>query len=358
MITNFGVEMKAIIHHKNTLRFLLHIFFWISYYFVCLMLTAYTSASGKRDVLLVLTSLPLDIVITYVHLYWLLPKLLLKKKFGLFMILFIAIFIAVIIFNRAFYTFVQYPLFYRDPLPSTYKFWNLASMLYAGIFIYAIVFLAISIKMLKYWLISQQQRSELEIKNKESEIMLLRMQINPHFLFNTLNNINALINTNKNHASNSLVKLSEIMRYMLYEANVEKVELEKEIDYLLNYIELQKLRLVNPEIVELDIHVEAQGKKIAPMILIPFVENAFKHLDKENKEGKLQFELMANRKQLIFKASNLVSTRTKAKKMDTQGGIGLTNVKRRLELIYKDRFDLQIENDNKLFRVKLIIDEL
>ena len=345
------------INKKNIFRIIQHVLFWTAYLF----LNAYANGSSKEKFsftfLQTAFSSSTEIMAAYFHLYFLVPHYLLKKKYNQFIILFLITFIIVVIYARLAFVYFQYPLFYNTPLPESFKFWNIREMAFCGIYVYSVVFFACSIKLLKHWMQSQQQRSELEIRNREGEIALLRMQVNPHFLFNTLNNIHALININKDKASDALVMLSDIMRYMLYDTNTNKVPLENEIRYMESFIELQKLRLINPQIIDFTIEGSVGGKLIAPMILIPFVENAFKHADKQSSFNKIHIKIKVDKDMLLFESSNAIAGLPN-NQINRSSGIGMQNVKRRLELIYPDNHELQIKQENNLYIVQLIIKEL
>jgi two-component system, LytTR family, sensor kinase len=345
------------INKKKLFRIIQHVLFWTAYLF----LNAYANGSSKEKfsftLLQTITSSTTEIIVAYFHLYCLVPLYLLKKRYKQFIILFLITFIIVVIYARFAFVYIQYPLFYNTPLPASFQFWNLRALAFCGIYVYSVVFFACSIKLLKHWIQSQQQRNELEIRNREGEIALLRMQVNPHFLFNTLNNIHALININKDKASDALVMLSDIMRYMLYDTNTNKVPLENEIQYIQSFIELQKLRLINPHIVEFSIEGIINGKLIAPMILIPFIENAFKHADKQNVFNKIHIKIIVNKDALLFESSNIIAEKN-VNHISKSGGVGLLNVKRRLELIYPGKHELQIKQENNLFIVQLIIKDI
>lgn len=197
-----------------------------------------------------------------------------------------------------------------------------------------------------------QEKADLETQNFKSEVSLLKNQLNPHFLFNTLNNIDSLITDNKENASLALNKLSEIMRYMVYESEKEAVPLADEINYIKNYVSLQKLRVKNEKIIKLDIFGENDGKLIAPMIFISFVENAFKHSSlKDKEESGIEIKIEAKENSVSFNCSNKIASIEK----DKSSGVGLELVKKRLELIYKKRHTLEINNTNGSFVVSLDI---
>lgn len=194
----------------------------------------------------------------------------------------------------------------------------------------------------------------LEKENMASNLAMLKFQINPHFLFNTLHNIDTLIHKNQDKASKSLIKLSDIMRYMLHDAKSELVELEKEIEHLQNYLSLEQLRLKNEKFLNYSINGNPRGINIAPMIMIPFVENAFKHSVDSNIENGITIHVTIEKNTFNFKCENYFDTSDTDK--DNAHGIGLDTVKKRLNLIYKDMYDLSIRSNNSIFKVDLKIE--
>jgi two-component system, LytTR family, sensor kinase len=222
-------------------------------------------------------------------------------------------------------------------------------------FIYAIY--ALLIKLAIDWLESQKLRNELITQTQASELALLRSQVNPHFLFNTLNNIYSLVYKKSDDAPEAVMKLSAIMRYMLYDAISEKVPLEKEVEYLQSFIELQNLRLKQKDFVEMNIQGDMTGRIIAPMLLIPFVENAFKHGSRSVTNPGIIIHLFVEPGQLHFEITSYLRKNTSAT-VDKAGGVGLNNTIRRLQLIYPDKHHLDIIHGDDTFTVKLIIEDL
>lgn len=199
---------------------------------------------------------------------------------------------------------------------------------------------------------ARQLKTELSTQNKISEMALLKAQINPHFLFNTLNNIYSLIYQKSNEAPSAIMKLSELMRYMVYETNADKVPLEKEINYLKSYIELQLLRLKNKDFVAFTVEGNIYGKTIAPMLLIPFVENAFKHGDKKSENPGIVIHLVMEDEKMSFDVVNFFQQNGTMNKDET-GGIGVLNVKRRLELIHPNSHSLNVSKTETQYNVHL-----
>ncbi len=204
------------------------------------------------------------------------------------------------------------------------------------------------------WYENQKLQADFINQKQISELALLRSQVNPHFFFNTLNNIYSLVYQKSDDAPEAVMKLSSIMRYMLYDATTDKVLLEKEIEYLKSFIELEKLRLRNKDFVSLEIKGSAEGLTIAPMLLIPFVENAFKHASRTVPAPGIIVSLDVKPDMVSFEVKNFIRKNQLAPK-DQQGGIGLNNIRRRLELLYPQKYSLDINSGEDMFTVKLII---
>ena len=201
---------------------------------------------------------------------------------------------------------------------------------------------------------TQKLRDELINQRQAGELALLRSQVNPHFLFNTLNNIYSLVYNKSDDAAEAVMKFSSIMRYVLAEAPNEKVLLDKEIEYLKSYIELQKLRYRQPGIVKFEFQGVTEGITIAPMLLIPFIENAFKHGNKEKMPAVL-ISLKTGEKVMKFEVINYTG-KSRKHAVDHISGIELSNIKRRLELIYPDKHELQMVKEDGQNKVNLVVD--
>jgi len=203
------------------------------------------------------------------------------------------------------------------------------------------------------WFDTQKFKDELIKERQASEIALLRSQINPHFLFNTLNNIYSLVYNKSDEAPEAVMKLSSIMRYMLYDSNTDLVAVNKEVEYMNSFIELQQLRITQKGFVEIKVNGSMEKRTIVPMLLIPFVENAFKHGDKNHEPGiTIQLNLEAER--LVFTVANYLKHNNHVTTEDT-GGFGLENIKRRLGLLYPGKHELTINKSEDKFKIELII---
>ncbi len=202
------------------------------------------------------------------------------------------------------------------------------------------------------WFSNERIQRNLESEKKDMELQFLKSQLNPHFLFNSLNNIYSLAYQKSDKTADAILKLSEIMRYMIYESNDSWVQLNKEVEYVQSFVELQKLRFKDGAAVEIKINGEIDGQKIVPLILISFVENAFKHGVANDQEDPIRINIIANQKILHFSVSNKKSKTNK----DAMGGVGLNNVERRLQLLYPDRYKLNIVNSATHYTTELMLD--
>ena len=227
----------------------------------------------------------------------------------------------------------------------TFSAYYTASLLTSTFF----VFISTAFKFSSDWFLNEKVKKNLEKEKLEAELAFLKSQINPHFLFNSLNNIYSLAYQRSDKTPEAVLKLSEIMRYMLQESNEEKVDLGKELRYLDNYIELQKLRFKNEAYVQMDIQGDSSGKKIAPLILIAFVENAFKHGIASDPASPIKIAIKISEGNLHFTVLNKKSPHNK----DLTSGIGLNNVKRRLDLLYPKKYYLNINDRDSTYYSEL-----
>lgn len=209
--------------------------------------------------------------------------------------------------------------------------------------LYAVIFYLIRLSFYK-----ELQQKELLLQNRQGELSFLRSQVNPHFLFNSLNNIYALVYEGSPQALQAISGLSELLRYMLYDTN-EKVPLDKELEYIKKYIGLQKLRFEHEIKSDLQISGKTGEVQIPPLLLVPFIENAFKHGDFSAPGEGFNAIVSCTANNLYFYCRNKKGRGEK----DAGGGIGLTNIRRRLELLYPGRHVLEIQDDNDYFTVNV-----
>lgn len=295
----------------------------------------------------------------YFNLYFLIPRFLEKGLYIKYLfLLLITILVTAALIVPGYYvsagwsdlTFEE--LYNRDP--RNFMFFFQINTLPSTV---ASITLGMSVKLAKNWVQAKRREQALEKEKLETELKFLKSQINPHFLFNTINSIFVLIHKNPQMASESLAKFSDLLRYQLYECNEHEIPLEQELTYLENFIELQKLRQ-DHNYIELSVNIKEQHSgnlSIAPFVLMPFIENAFKHVSQQkDKPNWIRMNLRFDQDQLQFNISNSVSNQIHASSglMESKG-IGLKNVQRRLDLMYPGNYKLSIQQDDEKFRVNL-----
>jgi len=231
--------------------------------------------------------------------------------------------------------------------------WSIFNFTYIFSQLSIALFLGLGLRSIFDLVYQRNIQKKLEQQNLKTELALLRTQLNPHFLFNSLHNIDTLIKKDPDQASEQLLKLSDIMRYMLYDSNVDQIALQKEVEHIENFISLQELRLKDQSVIEFKKTGDFQSVNIAPMMLISFVENIFKHYKPNGVENKIIIRLEVLNGHLEFYCFNPYEV-TDTNKDKTQG-IGLDTVKRRLELIYPHKYSLKINDKNNTFEVDLKI---
>jgi len=222
--------------------------------------------------------------------------------------------------------------------------------------IFVLLFLSIavstSIKITGKWYSNEKERKEMENQKLSAELSLLKSQINPHFFFNTLNSIYSLAIQKSSKTPEAIVKLSELMRYIIYEADKNLVPLKKELEYIRNFVELQKLRIMSNVKITYNIEGIYSDIMIEPLLFLPFIENAFKHgLDyTKDCEIKIKFAITQNR--LVFTVENPLVQQSKMQSSESSGK-GLANTKKRLQLLYADNHELKVNQIDDLFIVEL-----
>jgi LytS/YehU family sensor histidine kinase len=299
--------------------------------------------------------LPITMLTTYLLLYYLIPKYLLKRNYLGFIAR--ALFAALVSFylgTMAIFTMLFFFIYGDGPKmdPSTVDIYFLA------VGMYFVILLGVVIKIFKLWYEKQQVERILEKEKLQAELNMLKSQIHPHFLFNTLNNIYSLALQKSDAAPEMLVKLSEILHYILYECNGPFVPLKKEVTLLSNYVELEKIRY--SQRLELDwlVPESLPQFELAPMILLPFVENAFKHgASKTRSKAFVKIELDIQERNLDFKVINSKPVIKHSEKVTVKHGLGLNNVKQRLELIYPGKHRLDIHDTETQFAIHLVIEK-
>ncbi|MDV7187647.1 histidine kinase [Lutibacter sp. TH_r2] len=347
---------------KNTiLKYLLticgHLLFWIVIYYFYAYFLGYGSSNTKYVNQFSGFLMPVTILISYFLIYYLIPNYLLTKKYKYFILYCIYTFIIsiyVIILS------ILYGLLYSEgykevgtvPLTKTLPF------IILGVYFVVLIIVSFSLIMHNYKSIVSNENLkskilETQLQIKDQELRFLKMQIHPHFLFNSLNTIYGFALNKKDEAPEMILKLSNLLDYILYQIEKPQVLLMDEINHLLDYVSLEKMRFHDTLEVETTINITDKTVQIAPMLLIPFVENAFKHGDIVNGSLKVKIDIKTEGDQLFFKIEN-----TSIKENKTNNGIGLENIEKRLEMLYANSHILETNQTEKYFKVKLTIDNL
>lgn len=291
----------------------------------------------------------INIIVFYINYLYLLPRFLTRKRYFeyVFTILFLLAASAFVKYGMALH-FGEVILHRhaKSGSPLSFQEYYSAALAVSAFF----VFLSAGVRFAVDWFSNEKLRKDLENEKLAAELAFLRSQINPHFLFNSLNNIYSLAYQKSEKAPEAILKLSGIMRYMLNESNEHVVAISEEIGYLKNYIQLQKLRFKDGGSLEFDLQGEDYSRqKIAPFVLIALVENAFKHGDCSDAENPVKICCTISPGTLLFKVSNKISEFSK----DREPGTGLNNLKRRLDLLYRDKYSLEIVNNGSIYYCEL-----
>ena len=346
--------LKQIKIGKLLFRCAIHILFWLVVYFFYNYFLGYGSENIDYVTRFSLFLMPVTIVVSYVFLLYLIPRFLLVNKQGLFILY--SIYTLIIS-----YFFISISILYGSILLNHLRVDSSSPLTKTFLFIvlgvYFVVFIAITIGLLMNNYKSLVKNEDLknkilqtQLQLKEQELKMLKMQIHPHFLFNSLNTIYGFALKKADEAPEMILKLSNLLDYILYQIEKPTVSLENEINHLEDYISLEKLRFHDSLEVSFLKEDKISDIYIAPMLLIPFVENSFKHgaiID-----GCLQIAIAVKREKeiLIFEVENSVLENT-----NSTNGIGLENITKRLKMLYPNAYTLEIKQINKLFKVQLTI---
>jgi sensor histidine kinase YesM len=300
--------------------------------------------------------LPTHLVATYLVMYWVIPRHLLRGRYGLALASMVGITVFTGLFSCLLAEYGIVP--FRRSLGLAQPYNTLMAGFMAGLRgANTVAGFAAAIKLTKYWYHKNQLTQQLEKEKLTAELQLLKAQVHPHFLFNTLNNLYSLTLLKSDHAPEVVLKLSALLRYMLYECNAPQVPLGKEVRMMQDYVELERLRYGDRLDLVLNVRGDLAGKGIAPLLLLPLLENAFKHGASEQLEQAwIALDLIVKDNMLKMKLINGVGEAAPPVPAETDfHGIGLHNVRKRLELLYPGRHELKILREAETFMVTLSI---
>ncbi len=332
-------------------RFVYHSLFWLAFFFMFTILhMTETNHSLGFTVLIASITIVFYSSIVYFNTLYLIPNFLTQKKFARYcLLLLLAVFIVTSIKVFVLYFVYHGDTIFRERLVTDQGYFYLLTFMFAGS---STIF-----KIITDWVRHQRERQILETQTMQSELKFLRSQINPHFLFNTLNNLYALTLKKSDKAPEIVIKLSEMMRYMLYECNEKRVDLSKEVNYLKNYLDLERLRQGKNVEINFEVKGSVSDQRIAPLMFIPFIENSFKHgLNNHITKGFVNIKLDIEDNCVYMNIENSKPEKLPMKEHAFSGGIGLVNVRRRLNILYPDHYTLNIKDNPKTYVVNLKIE--
>lgn len=344
-------------------RILLHIGFWLAYGLYDGYLNAPIAGSsyahltfGDRMLLCYtaeLVILAFKVPTTYFVLYWLVPRYFRTKNLPVLLVSLAAVAVAATLLSQVLWIHVIYPHIYQvsSPEPVATMARKLFRFLWSSIDILLLLSVASALKFFRLRQIAAEREQQLVAEKLQSELNFLRSQTNPHFLFNTLNNLYHLARKHSESTPDAILKLSDLLRFMLYECATPKIQLTQEIKVIRDYLALERLRYGDRLDADFQLEMDDEGQSIAPLLLLPFVENAFKHGAAESRgDTWIRIRLKVKKGELEFMVQNPKDPSLKA----NLEGIGLKNVKRQLELLYPQHH-LQLDDQAKLFTVQLTL---
>lgn len=336
-----------------------HILLWVGMYILLspiplkMVSISYEPLNDQLLSLFLLYGFIFNILLIYTYAHLALPTYLRQRKasylFSINVIYLLLFSLLETVFDYFFFDFA-YSYYEYAGMPESFQrlsatnlIFNLFMLLAANIYGFAYA-----------WFQGQSERRALEKEKLKAELSALKHQIHPHFLFNILNGLYGLAYKNDDEpTAEGIAKLSQMMRYMLYESNDEKVALEKEIQYIEHYIDLQRLRTNSKTRIKWSVSGDPRGKQVVPLIFIPFIENAFKFGVSTVHEGEIVIHLQITDQKLIFWVQNTIPPPSGMQTGTRAGGLGLRNVKKRLKLVYGHAFKLNINEGKEVYKVKL-----
>ncbi|WP_372752493.1 sensor histidine kinase [Labilibaculum sp.] len=300
------------------------------------------------------------ILIFYGNFLYLTPRLYFRPKKVLYALSLLTFMIFIVVISQyGYYLFgidkLREPIGLIDNTNSAPKQFFIHPRLIDNFFLYLLVLGAsLGAAIIKRQNQNEKEQQERDKAHQDTELAFLKNQISPHFFFNALNNIYALIAIDGDKAQKSVEKLSGLMRYLIYESDIKLIELNKEFDFTRNYIELMRQRLNSKVSLDVDIQENVANVTIPPLLFIPFIENTFKHGVSYREKSFIKISLKTEKDKLRFNCENSISQHN-SKEQNKKGGLGIKNVKKRLDLMYGDKAQLKMDIQNNTFIVELVI---
>lgn len=345
------MTFASIIDVKKELRF--HAWLWAGYFLFEVFAYVNYDYTFQQLILIFFLVLPAKLIFIYPTIFWTVPKYFFAQKYIAFASISLGILLVSMVMHRCAYYF-GFQQYHRPEIFATVPLWDSKQLFRSFEFILTIGAMFIAFSMIRLGYRQQERNNQLVTENISAELKNLKDQIKPHFLFNTLNNLYGLIKIDTQKASEVVIRLSQLMNYVLYAGNYQKVSIVKETEYLEDYIEIEKIRYgENVQIIFTKV-IEHESFEIPPLILQPLVENAFKHgVSRLASDAWLKIDLTVTLHELNFKILNSKPT---VDNVPVNGlGIGLKNVTKRLELMYPGSFRMKTIDENDVFLVNLTI---
>jgi LytS/YehU family sensor histidine kinase len=329
---------------------ILHLSFWVLY-FTYRLFDIKEYLGFEKAFMYLSVPLVFNVAASYLHYFFILPNLIRDKKIGPYIVKLLLLLTGIVVIrivfeNQVFAQIATNEAYYKTikPMRVISTIWDtLAFLIFTGM-----------IRFTLDWFDLENKKKQLENEKLVAELNYLKAQINPHFLFNTLHNLNYLVYSGSKNATEVIIKLSNIMRYMIYDANKERVAIRKEIAYMNDYIHLESIRLNQKFHLDFKVNGSPDNVEIAPLVMLTFLENAFKHGvsdQEENRWIKIQLDITDSR--IEYKVSNKKLKNAPIRNL--KSGFGLENVKKRLALSYPGQHSLNIEDKDDVYTVTLTI---
>ncbi len=327
-----------------------HILFWGTYFLINLVRWGSYFNDYWYSLKSNLVEFPLHIILVYANIYFFVPLFLTKKKyFKYIFILFISLAIAYFIKAGLTYFLVSENIWPEaEGYQEAFTFNHVVAVVIGELYVIA---LATAIKLTVDWISQKEHLETLKKERLKSELQFLRAQIQPHFFFNTLNILYALTLDKSDKASEVVLKLSDIMQYVLYDVKDSQVPLLKELEYMHNYLDLEEMRFRDGTAFQLNVEGSLEDVKVPPLLFLSFLENSFKHGAPGNEDFYVNMDFKRENSYLKFSLSNSYVKQIKK----IRGGIGNSNLKRRLDLLYQGNYKLNVSSKNNIFSISLLL---
>lgn len=352
--------MQISLPNKTGLYVLLHLMALISLFFIPYYLVNFKVDNDVFFIWGMYLQTSVYVILFYLNYLWFIPFFLFRQKYWMYILFLLVSTVCLFFVLEKGYDTIFHRLMHSNTYSEVFKILNKSPKLPpVSIHIYShlitsfmIIGISIGMRLTGKLMQNEKEKKELEKEKLHSELAFLKNQISPHFFFNTLNNIYSLIQINTSDAQNAVLKLSKLMRYLLYESENSDLKLSEEIDFMRNYIDLMKLRLNSKVKLNVSFPEQYSDFVLPPLLFIPFIENAFKHGISNQQHSYISVLLKLMPEYMIFECENSLLT---IKNINEAAGVGLGNIEKRLKLLFGENHQLKITSKESKFQVSLII---